>query len=193
MHEKELEMIRKARQGDDEAFADLFEKYVPIVEKIRKNYHIHSFDKDDWIQEGMIAFFHVLKSYDPAMHQTLGTYYKRIFSNRIRNYLRKQLASKRQTDFVSCSLEEIKGFGETRPDPDFHHQHCFTSRMIVKEGIEAFDFPLSDLEAEALKCYFSGAEFSELEKLLGLTRASVYTAYIRGKNKMIRQIRKNGK
>jgi len=42
---------------------ELYEESKGIVNKCRKEYHLHLWEKEDWNQEGMMCLYELLKNY----------------------------------------------------------------------------------------------------------------------------------
>ncbi|MGI1726078.1 hypothetical protein [Pediococcus acidilactici] len=72
----EAKIIAEVKADDTRNFERLFNKYHPIIKKMRQKYTIRSFDWDDWMQEGRIVFFNSVVNYDADLKITLGAFSK---------------------------------------------------------------------------------------------------------------------
>lgn len=59
------QLIVDAKSGHQEAYSELIRRYEPEVRKIACKYFLPRADYDDLIQEGRIAIFRAVQSYDP--------------------------------------------------------------------------------------------------------------------------------
>lgn len=50
------ELLRAARNGDEEAFAALYQKYFPLLLRLKNTYYLRNYVTEDWEQEARIAF-----------------------------------------------------------------------------------------------------------------------------------------
>ena len=83
----------------------MLEKYYhevkAIVNKCRKEYYLHLWEKEDWDQEGMICLNELLENYPEFTEKRdkqFYTYFKTKFRNRILDAVRKQESHKRRLD-----------------------------------------------------------------------------------------------
>lgn len=146
----EEELIEKAINEDGQSFSVLFNQYRPVIYKTRKKYHIHSFDLDDWLQEGQIVFMETLKSYNIEKSVTLGAYFKINFERHACNLLRHQQALKRKGESESLSLEYCM---ESTGDQVFQCREdtvCYEESVELREILSGFVPLLSELETEML-------------------------------------------
>ena len=58
------EIVALAKQGDESAFTEIFDRYKRIVRLNAGAYFIEGGDPDDIIQEGMIGLFQAVRDYD---------------------------------------------------------------------------------------------------------------------------------
>ena len=88
-------------------FSDVYKKVSGIVHKARKDYYVHTWDRDDWDQEGMLVLYQLLEGI-PELESDdsrLYRYFKVKFRNHIKDVIRKQESQKRRFDRMS--YEEI--------------------------------------------------------------------------------------
>ena len=64
MKEKEIELLKRAKQGDTEAIDELLVVNKHLVVAIARKYYLLGGDKEDLIQEGMIGLFKAISSFD---------------------------------------------------------------------------------------------------------------------------------
>ena len=49
------ELLHAARNGDEEAFATLYQKYFPLLLRLKNMYYLRNYVYEDWEQEARIA------------------------------------------------------------------------------------------------------------------------------------------
>lgn len=182
-----MELIEQAKT-DDQAFEELFQKYLPVVYRIRQRYYVRDFDLDDWLQEARWALFRSLNSYEEDQGTTFGLYYKMIFENQIRSVLRKQKAQKRQGMNQAISIEKtgVDVFAEY-----FYYHNYAEEQVIMCEQLENDDLCLSKLEKATLYHYLNGADIYEIGDKLSEKAKTVSNALCRAKKKIREELSPN--
>src|SRR5438105_4015988 len=61
------ELIRRSRMGDDEALAELLNKYRGFARAKARSYFLVGADKEDIVQEGMIGLYKAIRDFNPDM------------------------------------------------------------------------------------------------------------------------------
>lgn len=182
----EAKIIAEVKAEDTHNFERLFNKYHPIIKKMRQKYTIRSFDWDDWMQEGRIVFFNSVVNYDADLKITLGAFFKNNFRNRIFSILRFEMAYKRKAGFAAQSLEELKEEAEvlgqqvSRITPQ--------NQLMVKETYAEYETLLSPFEKEVSVLLFQGLRPDQIAERLGYDVAKIQNALLRCKQKLSRQL-----
>ena len=63
MDATEIDVLKKAKAGDNESFEILLKKYEKYLYISTKNYYLANGDRDDLIQEGMIGLLKAIRAY----------------------------------------------------------------------------------------------------------------------------------
>lgn len=58
------ELLCAARNGDEEAFSMLYQKYFPLLLRLKNIYYLRNYVSEDWEQEARIALYQALKTYE---------------------------------------------------------------------------------------------------------------------------------
>ena len=77
---------------------ELYEESKGIVNKCRKDYHLHLWEKGDWDQEGMLCLYELVNHHPELLageRHRLYVCFKTKFRNRILDYIRKSEISHR--------------------------------------------------------------------------------------------------
>ncbi|MGM9904149.1 RNA polymerase sigma-70 factor [Enterococcus sp. 10A9_DIV0425] len=179
------ELLCAARNGDEEAFATLYQKYFPLLLRLKNIYYLRNYVCEDWEQEARIALYQALKTYESNKGVSFGSYYKSILSNQIYSLLRKQNALKRRDQKDEVSIEQkIDTEG-----PDFLaeitvQEPIAVQHLLLKEAIEDCPIKFSKKEAKIFHHYMQGTDFYEMAKDLSMDMKQVKSAYGRVKFKI---------
>ncbi|MDE5990511.1 MAG: sigma-70 family RNA polymerase sigma factor, partial [Clostridia bacterium] len=115
----DITLIKKFREGDRRAVEILMENYKGAVNKIARAFYIKGADRDDVVQEGMIALYNAIVTYDLDAKVAFSTYANECVKNRILDCLRSgnrlknkalseslPISSVEETDRCSLTPEE---------------------------------------------------------------------------------------
>ncbi|MBO3090878.1 hypothetical protein J5F27_02960 [Schleiferilactobacillus harbinensis] len=100
-------LIAAVIAGDSEALEALFQKYLPLVNSIRKHYFVRLFDDDDWYQEARLCCYQSCCRFDGRRGSKFGGFFKYCFTNHVRGLVRREMAAKRKGDADNVSLEQM--------------------------------------------------------------------------------------
>ena len=81
-----LELIRKAKAGDNEATETLIEKYLNTVRKINHKWG----NTDDGFQEGILGIYQAIKTFDESYNTKFMTHLYFHIEAKIRKYIDKE-------------------------------------------------------------------------------------------------------
>ncbi|MGL4307333.1 sigma-70 family RNA polymerase sigma factor [Cetobacterium sp. SF1] len=83
-------IVKKAQSGDQEAIAEIFEKYKKFILLRNKSYFLNGADREDLLQEGMIGLLKAIRAYDEDKNTSFNTFaslcIKRQIITAIKNY-----------------------------------------------------------------------------------------------------------
>lgn len=152
-------------------FDDIYKLVRPIVLKLRRKYHLHIWDNDDWEQEGMINLYELLKKYPELSLDKLKLFrfFKTKFSNYVNDEIRRQESQKRQ--FNKPNYEEISDI-----------EHFLSSSEILVDDFVVFKDSITQLSQ-----LLSSEELIMFDSLLSGERFKGRAAFI----KKLKKIGKN--
>lgn len=158
-------LFEQAQSGDYEAFTELFEQYRPILQKYQQRFFLIGFAKEDVEQEARIVFYQALKYFDTKQSVSFGSFYSRALSNRLISLIRYQAAYKRQTDYLSSSLEKIS---EEHPEylTSLASNQTPEQEILLQELIEEFIQFLSDFELQVFQLLQRGIDLEQIAQKL---------------------------
>ena len=158
----EIELIKKARNGETSALDTLMTEYKNLVNKIARNYFIIGADFEDVIQEGMIGLFNAYLTFDENKSASFKTYATLLINRQIISAIKKAYKYK--------NLNFIEDF------------------IINKEShsnlLSEIHKSLSELEIKILSEFLKNKSYDEIAKTLNLNKKSVDNALTRIRNKL---------
>ena len=190
------ELILAARDHDDSAVDELMNRYKGLVRKQARALFLIGGDGDDLIQEGMIALYKAINSYD-ASHKnsgSFGSFASTCISNHLYNVIKGANRLKNAPLNQSISLDApISGTSDsdTRtvadtlpPDMLSDPAQILIDRENVSHIEELIDAHLSPFERKVVMLYIEGNSASRIGKLLGKSPKSIDNALQRVKKKL---------
>jgi RNA polymerase sporulation-specific sigma factor len=197
--EKQRELIKRARNGDNEALDELLITLKPMVSKLARGYFLTNGDSADLIQEGMIGVYKAFLSYDLESDVSFSSFAATCVRRQMISAVRVSLNKK------NLPLNQYVGIGvqgglivekdniESTDDDDFEYmipsvELTPEERMLLHErDVELRKYieeNLSEFEQKVLKLYLDGESYKQIAKLLDKNEKSVDNAIVRIKSKL---------
>src|SRR5690554_5526508 len=111
----DLQLIRRLREGDEEARDNLVVKYVPMVKYIIRNYYAAFLDFEDLLQEGLIGLLSAMEEYKPDEYDVKFSSFAYIcIIRRIYNVIKQTTGNKHRLLNEATSLQTPIGSDESR-------------------------------------------------------------------------------
>ncbi|QNQ81403.1 sigma-70 family RNA polymerase sigma factor [Lactobacillus sp. PV034] len=101
----EYDLIIGVKNKNDEDLRELMQRYMPLVNSIKKRYYIRHYDSDDWDQDAMMICYETCCLFDFKLNKSFGAFYKTKLSNHARSLLRYELAKRREPYRKAISYE----------------------------------------------------------------------------------------
>lgn len=121
---EEIELVKKAQEGDEDAFSMLYEKHQGLIVTEAKKFKSSGLDFEDRIQEGTSGLLEGIRRYDPEKGATLATYAKWWILHKIRKAAVHQRIPY-LPDYISVGIKKILiaerkllMTKERKPDPE---------------------------------------------------------------------------
>lgn len=173
-----LEMVRKAKEGDELAIQALIEQYKPFIVKTCSKYSIPSYEFEDLIQYSYLSVLKAIRLYKfGKVHFT--SYVMTAINNNLGDLLRKSIKIYRE-------MQEEEGFNFDYADEFFKVE----DELLEKESMEELEKALSTLDNEEREII---SEFYEKKMpMLAIAEAHGYTTAGIGKKKkrILKKIKK---
>lgn len=100
------EIIKKAKKADENALEEIYRELNPFVKSMALKYFLAGADRDDVIQEGMIALFGAIQSYDEEKCADFAPFAKKCIDLRIKTAVKNSLRKKHSPLNNSVSIED---------------------------------------------------------------------------------------
>lgn len=188
---EDKQMIEDARSGNSIAMNQLIRNYEPEIRKIACKYFLPRADYEDLIQEGRIAIYKAIMSYDfdteiPFLH-FVRMVIKRKLIDSLRAYNRQKHLKLNQAFSLNNTLgddqdESFLNIISQVEDPESQIIAADEARSIIRDLISE----LSDLELSVFRYHFiAGMKQREVIKYLDVSPKSLDNAIQRIRRKTI--------
>lgn len=191
-----MEIIEKAKLGDQECIATILREYNILVKKIVRKFFLVGAELDDLFQEGMIGLFNAINSYDSTRDANFKTFaticVKRSIISAIKKFNSKN--SKLLNDRLVLDGEGgLLSERNLEDDDDFvivlpSHNMLPDDKLIWKEKLEEIKKfvaeKLSTYEKLVLSEFLKGKSYLEISKVVNKDTTSVENALSRIRAKL---------
>ena len=170
----EADLIRAAKQGDEQAFSEIFETYkIPIYYFILRRIRNET-DTEDLLMETFERAFAGIKHFIPLVK--LRTWLTEIAKNRITDYFRDKKRTPEMTEPDATVKENLT--------PD---RICICNQefRIIQEGIRTLRNPF---HRAVMELYIEGWKMREIASELGIPLGTVQGNIHRSKRKLRRLV-----
>ena len=186
------ELIRRAKENDEEAKNMLYEKYKYIIDILMKKYWSSSrelgIDTHELEQEALYAFSDALNSFDRKKEVKLSTFITVCVDRRIKKVLKKYSGEKAKllNSFYSLDYDYEEGLtlkdmiNDESTDPLYN----LTVEEDFQELVDKIENSLSPAELETFKLLKNGLDRSTIMLLTNRNEKQVDNAIQRLKNKI---------
>ena len=187
---EEINLIKKAQQGDERAIDELFEKYKHYVVSLTRKYYLIGAEADDLVQEGMLGFFKAVNTFNESKNDFL-PYAKTLITHHIINavkksnttkssFLNESMALNNQGEVLLEKDDKVFGVPSAKWLPENELLHLEQYNQLLKQIKKV----LSNYENEILELYLQGFDYNDIIKQLNTNYKSVDNALNRIKNKL---------
>jgi RNA polymerase sporulation-specific sigma factor len=192
---EDLQLVLKARNGNNEAMDALIRRYTGFVRLKASSYFLAGGDNDDLLQEGLIGLYKAVRDFRTDKETSFRSFAELCVTRQIITAIKTATRFKHAplNTYVSFSHtpagQEGDGecsLGDALPGPAVQEPPLV---VISTEELQSLVFSLgtglSPLEAEALKLYLEGSSYEEMAELLGCDTKTIDNALQRVKRKIL--------
>lgn len=188
----EEELILLAQSGDNLAIEQVLNNHKQLVNFVTRKYFLVGGDSDDLLQEGMIALYKAINSFDVKKGVTFATYAKTIIEHTIINAIKSDSSNKNTmlnnsyglTNQGQISFNDEFELGDMIASNDLTPEVQVISTEQAKDIIKQIKSCLSSYELKILKLYLNGLSYTQIASNLNVGQKSVDNALNRIKNKL---------
>ncbi len=192
---EDLELIRKAKQGDETSLELLLAKFKPLACKIARRYFLAGQDEEDLYQEAMIGLFKAEQSFNENAGQDFKSFATLCINRQIQTAVKNSNRKKNKILNESISLNNQGGIDLYESDDDEQLYFIIPSssplpddELIYKEKVDeiknAIDQKLSTYERKVLSLYLKGLSYKEMGQILEKETKSIENCLSRIKSKL---------
>ncbi len=186
-------LIKLAKNGDAQASEQLLNNYKQLVSSVARHYFLVGGDQDDLNQEGMIALYKAIGTYDESKHVSFSAYAKTLIEHNVINAIKSDSSLKNSMLNQSFTLnnqgfvsydDEDDGVMFLVPSNKQSPENLILSDEGTKDIAREIKKVLSDYELKVLKLYLKGLNYNDIAAAIDATPKSVDNALNRIKNKL---------
>lgn len=192
---EDIDLIRKAKQGDETSLELLLAKFKPLACKIARKYFLAGQDEEDLYQEAMIGLFKAEQSFNEAAGQDFKSFATLCINRQIQTAVKNSNRKKNKILNESISLNNQGGIDNYESDDEEQLYFIIPSssplpddELIYKEKVDeiknAIDQKLSSYERKVLSLYLKGLSYKEMGQILEKETKSIENCLSRIKSKL---------
>lgn len=180
-------LVAKARSGCDDSLTALMARYLPLISTKARGYGYSFLEKDDLVQEGMIALLKAIRSFVEEKGTSFNTFAAICIDNSIKSAVRSagRLKHMPLNNYVPLYSDDISNqFSENFSA----HSAGSPEALVIKKEEYALikrntATLLSGFEREILMLYLNGCTYEQMAAQLSVTVKSVDNALQRVRRK----------
>ena len=189
----DLQLVLKARNGDDEAMDALIRRYTGFVRLKASSYFLAGGDSDDLIQEGLVGLYKAIRDYRSDRESSFRNFAELCITRQIITAVKTASRNKHAplNQYVSFAqapagaTESETTLEEVLPGPGSEDP---SERVIATEELRSLvsclSSVLSELESHVLSLYLDGHSYEEIGERLECDTKTVDNALQRVKRKV---------
>ena len=166
-----MELVRKAKDGDEEAFAALCRTYKNMIYKIIYSFNPESgdftIDLDDMYQEGCLALYDAVLGYEEDRNVMFSTFAYIVIRSRVRAFIRNQHRIVYE-NMYSLDLHYHDGELCVREDPVTYHKE-----LRFKQDLKKFFSELPQQDRQILILRGDECSYKEIAQRLDISVKTV--------------------
>jgi RNA polymerase sporulation-specific sigma factor len=192
---EDLQLVMKARNGNQAALDLLMRRYTGFVRLKASSYFLAGGEADDLIQEGLIGLYKAVRDFRADKETSFRSFAELCVTRQIITAIKTATRFKHQplNQYVSFSHtpagQESDGdctLGDALPGPLTNDPSvCVISTEELQSLVFCLGTGLSQLEADALRCYLEGLSYEQMAEQLGCDCKTIDNALQRVKRKIL--------
>jgi RNA polymerase sporulation-specific sigma factor len=192
---EDLQLVLKARNGDDGALDALIRRYTGFVRLKASSYFLAGGDGDDLVQEGLIGLYKAVRDFRADKETSFRSFAELCVTRQIITAIKTATRYKHAplNTYVSFSHtpagqdgDSECALGDALPGPAVHEPPVI---VISTEELQSLVFNLgnglSKLESDALRLYLEGSSYEDMAERLDCDTKTIDNALQRVKRKIV--------
>lgn len=181
------QLVEFARENNANAIEELFRRYKYIISAVAHSYFLSGGDAEDLIQEGMLAGFKAINTFNGK--SSFKSYLYLCVKNRILTVIKSSKTFKNQplNNYISLSGMVDGDIDKTEiiVDAGFSPEEKYINAETANELVDKIKNTLSEYEYEILTLYLKGYSQKEIGERVNKKDKSVDNALQRIKKKIL--------
>ena len=186
-------LILDAKNGDQYAIEQILIDHKQLVNSVVRKYFLIGGDVDDLIQEGMIALYNAILTYDKSKNSSFDAYAYMLVERNIITLIKKANSKKNLplNEAFNVNNQGTISFDENNEDVGYmisslepNPENELLDNVSYNELLEKIKNTLSDYENEVLGYYLQGYNYNDIAAKLEVAPKSIDNALNRIKNKL---------
>ena len=190
VHLPDIDLIKLVKEGDETAFEQLLYRYNPLIKRLVGSYYARNYDKEDFYQIGVLAFYHAVLTFKM---ENDGRFYAFALSC-VRNKIISAWRQIREEIQYETDYHDFLVVMDSTPSYDFgseiidivNDDQLLNQRQRLDDLLNNQKF-FSKMEQKVLSGYIAGMSYQEIANAKGLKVKQVNQALtrIRAKTKQL--------
>ncbi len=181
MLENTEQKLCAARDGDEEALAQVISSFMPAIRANVVGKVCPGLEYDDAVQECMIALFHAVIAYDENRGASFNTFANACIENAAVSAVRSAMRKKHTPLNTAVPLEhEIDSVSKDTQDP----QEIFVLNESYSNALQNIENRLSVLERKVLAAFLDGKTYADIACEFNISQKAVDNALQRVRAKL---------
>ena len=191
----DLQLVVRARNGDQAALDALIRRYTGFVRLKASSYFLAGGDPEDLIQEGLIGLYKAVRDFRHDKETSFRSFAELCVTRQIITAIKTATRFKHSplNTYVSFSntpagqdADSDVTLGDALPGPAVHDPSvCVISTEELQSLVFTLGNGLSQLESDALRLYLEGSSYEEMGAELGCDTKTIDNALQRVKRKVL--------
>lgn len=175
-------LAKSARDGDEQAFVELFSRYKGVVRSVSNGYFLAGGDREDLFAEGMLGLYTAIKDFDADKSNSFAAFAYLCILRRAISAVKQSGSNKNKALFNYIPLNDAvaEAVADTDSDP--------LERAILKEQQQSLENKintrLSAFEKRAADLFMQGYAYEDIAERCGKTVKAVDGALQRARKKL---------
>src|SRR5436190_19844774 len=192
---EDLQLVMKARNGDDRARDQLIQRYTGFVRMKASSYFIAGGEGEDLIQEGLIGLCKAVRDFRPDKETSFRSFAELCVTRQIITAIKTATRFKHSPLNTYVSFSQTPAgqesdsdctLGDALPGPSVNDPStCVISTEELQSLVFCLGTGLSQLEADALRFYLEGNSYEQMAELLDCDTKTIDNALQRVKRKVL--------